>query len=408
MAFIPAILVIAGIFVRTILESLFQVSSSSLSTAVPGYMSPYTTGVINQYSASITGATTISILVIAPVGIFFFFIVIGWAMRLTEIWTSTLLTLGLSAITAIIMIAIAGSPPAPGDYLFCYLQWVAFLVQPFCIVAAGIVIFGTEKFRQSIEYRITDKGLWIRGGIMGVQEHMIPHNHVGRIVFEQDYFGTLYNYGTLIPHSSTRWGAETSFRGIGASGQKDNLGVGLGFAKGREEGSRHPLDCLFGIPDPKKVQKVLSEFICRNDVRQEEQVTYLKKIYELSVAGAGIRNEPAFQVPESTVVTRCTSDDDLRGMPVCDAKPDGKKMVGSGSPITRINDIDTLDTTSVFVSATERDILPLAKNRSATTQAAQNSESPLDHIRKLAELRDAGIITEDEFMTKKTELLKRL
>jgi hypothetical protein len=31
-----------------------------------------------------------------------------------------------------------------------------------------------------------------------------------------------------------------------------------------------------------------------------------------------------------------------------------------------------------------------------------------DQIRKLAELRDAGIVSEEEFQTKKAELLKRM
>ena len=36
------------------------------------------------------------------------------------------------------------------------------------------------------------------------------------------------------------------------------------------------------------------------------------------------------------------------------------------------------------------------------------SENPLDQLKKLAELRDAGILTDDEFATKKAELLARM
>jgi Short C-terminal domain len=39
---------------------------------------------------------------------------------------------------------------------------------------------------------------------------------------------------------------------------------------------------------------------------------------------------------------------------------------------------------------------------------AATSASPLDAIRELGELRDAGLITEDEFQSKKTELLGRI
>ena len=324
MALSPVFLVILCIYVRWLIEKLFSFGSSSLISAVPGIMSSYTTGVLNQYSSPITDATNITILMIAPVGIFIFFAAIGWTMRLTELWTSTVLTLGLSGVTGIILAGRAGIPPVSGNYMFLLLQWIEFLVQPFCLVAAIIVICATEKFWRSIRYTITRDGVSIRGGVWKIQEHMIPHYQIGRVVLEQDFLGARYNYGTVIPQSITRWGEETSFRGIGATGQKDNFGVGIAFAKGRAEASRYPLDCLFGIPDPKKAQKILTGLICRHDQREDEQVSYLKKIYETNV------------------------------------------------------------------------------------QETPPAESVLDQINKLAELKNSGIITEQEFAAKKTELLKRL
>jgi hypothetical protein len=44
----------------------------------------------------------------------------------------------------------------------------------------------------------------------------------------------------------------------------------------------------------------------------------------------------------------------------------------------------------------------------ARTQEHKVSESITDQIRKLAELRDAGILTSEEFDKKKTELLGRM
>jgi membrane protein YdbS with pleckstrin-like domain len=407
MALSPVFLVIVCIFTRTILESMFHIASSSLTSAVPSSMSPYTTDVLNQYSLPITNATNITILFIAPVGIFIFFAAIGWTMRVTELWTSTGLTLGLSGVTGIVMTTWAGIPPVSGNYILLLLQWIAYLVQPFCLVAAGIVILATEKFRRSIKYTITKDGLWIRGGFLKIQEHMIPHHQIGRIVFEQDFFGTRFNYGTLIPISMTRWGAETSFRGIGATGQKDNFGVGIGFAKGREEGSRYPLDCLYGIPDPKTAQKILTEFICRHDIREEEQVSYLKKIYETNVAGT-VTDESGIRAKVSTDVTGCSIQDDTSNKPVDGIAMDGKIPECQESSIIRINDIDIPKTTTSSVSDNIRENPPLVKTKSNPIQGVPPAESVLDQIKKLAELRDSGIITEQEFTTKKTELLKRL
>lgn len=416
MALSPIILVIVCIFTRWGLENMFHIASSSLTSAVPGLMSPYTTSVLNQYSSPITDATTITILMIAPVGIFICFAAIGWVMRLTEVWTSTALTLGLSGVTGIVMVTLTGGPPVSGNYMLLLLQWIAYLVQPFCLVAAGIVILGTEKFRRSIQYTITKDGLWIRGGFLKKQEHMIPHHQIGRIVFEQDFLGTMFNYGTLIPQSMTPWGAETSFRGIGATGQKDNLGLGIGFATGRVEGSRYPLDCLYGIPNPKKAQKILTGLLSRHDMREEEQVSSLKKIDGTNVAGTttgGSDTRPT--VP--TAATGPGVKDDAGTRPVAGTAHDAKPPERQQSTIIRIHDIEIPKTPTGSVTGTMREIPPTVKTpeippsvktTDSPVKATPPADPVFDQIKKLADLRDSGIITEQEFTEKKTELLKRI
>ena len=48
------------------------------------------------------------------------------------------------------------------------------------------------------------------------------------------------------------------------------------------------------------------------------------------------------------------------------------------------------------------------KEAAAKRMAEMMTEMTFDQIRKLAELHDAGILTDEEFTTKKTELLARL
>jgi hypothetical protein len=55
----------------------------------------------------------------------------------------------------------------------------------------------------------------------------------------------------------------------------------------------------------------------------------------------------------------------------------------------------------------------VASSTAALTQPAEGSDGPAavdipDQIRKLGELREAGLLTDDEFTAKKTELLERL
>lgn len=59
---------------------------------------------------------------------------------------------------------------------------------------------------------------------------------------------------------------------------------------------------------------------------------------------------------------------------------------------------------AVKINALGKQLQPAAL---ATSEAATNGDIP-DQIRKLAELRDQGILTEEKFEAKKTELLDRL
>jgi hypothetical protein len=289
MALMPAMLVIISIFLRDLLKGMFATASSlttsMISSAIPGNMNPIAAS-MNQYSAGMTDITSITILFIAPVGLFIIFASIGWAMRLTEMWTGCVLTIVFSAITGFVLAHDASSTGFSSAYLLTLLQWIAFLVQPFSVLAILISIGWTEKFRRSVRYTITREGIWIKGGIFKVQEHMIPHHQIGRIVLEQDFFGARYNYGTIIPQTITRWGAETAIRGFGASGQKDTMGLLVGYARGREEASRYPLDCLYGISNPQQAQRLLENLICRPTRMDEAKITYLKKIYEQGFSGS--------------------------------------------------------------------------------------------------------------------------
>jgi hypothetical protein len=62
------------------------------------------------------------------------------------------------------------------------------------------------------------------------------------------------------------------------------------------------------------------------------------------------------------------------------------------------------DVSSVHVEASD----PHASDRRAAGAPAADRRDPLELIRKLAELRDAGVLTDQEFSAKKTELLARL
>jgi len=207
----------------------------------------------------------ITILLVAPIGVFLLAAGIGGVLPQTEVWTGPALTLILSSCTAYVL---AGSPSFSAAYLLLFLQWIAFLVQPFSILASVLVLGGTEKFRRSIEYTITPDAVVIRGGIFRHVEQTIPHHHIGRVILEQDLIGSRFNYGTVIPRSTTSRHPAISFWGIEISGQKDNADPGTG-SEGSIGTSRDPIDCFFGIPDPKTARRILERMISRPALHED-------------------------------------------------------------------------------------------------------------------------------------------
>jgi membrane protein YdbS with pleckstrin-like domain len=266
-SFTPVVLVILCIGIRGILDSLFLATSHlvpALSPLPPTHATGASSAAMTHYMGLLNFGTAgfgeialITVLLVAPVGIFLLAAVLGGSLRQTEVWTGPALTLVLSAGAAYVL---AGGSSFSTAYLVLFLQWIAFLVQPFSILASLLVLGGTEKFRRSIRYEITAEAVVIRGGILKHVEQTIPHHHIGRVILEQGPIGSRFNYGTVIPRSTTSRHPAISFRGIGISGQNNPAGPSAA-SEGSIGESRDPLDCFFGIPDPKSAQRILERMI---------------------------------------------------------------------------------------------------------------------------------------------------
>jgi hypothetical protein len=276
---------------------LLSLIAIAIMYAIMDFVSQPLSGAMRMFLPDMSDVTAITILLIAPIGIFAFFAATGWILRFTEMWVGVVLSLGMSTVTGFVMVAwlpglalsLVGFlqsgpwifiPFTSGNHVLYLLSWISFFIQPYSVLSVLGILAWTEEFRRSIRYGISYEGVTIQGGVWMKQEHMIPHHQIGRVVMEQNLLGKISHTGTIIPVGTTQWGTETSIRGLGLGGQKDNIGVALGFAKARQEGSRRPLDCLYGIPEPEKVLAVFETLITRPAERGEMQVTYLKKIYD--------------------------------------------------------------------------------------------------------------------------------
>ncbi len=195
----------------------------------------------------------ICILLIVPVGIFLFFIWLGDVIHRTEIWTGAGLTMLLSSIGALVMVQGSNLPILSTGYLLTLFQWVAYLVQPFSIVAAVMVISGDEAFRRTLRYTLTRDVVIITGGIWTQVENVIPLRQIERIVLVQGRLGHLLHFGTVVPEGRVFGLAGTDITGHQETGDmlRDTEQVSV---LRWQQGSSNPLVCLYGILHPEDMK----------------------------------------------------------------------------------------------------------------------------------------------------------
>ena len=122
----------------------------------------------------------ITVLLIAPIGIFLFFIFIGDATNNPEIWIGAALTMLFSGIGAFYQVLTSGLPTVTTPFLLALFQWTAYLVQPASVIAAVVVLIGTEMFRRSVRYTLFRDMVRITGGIWTPVEHLIAYKQIGK------------------------------------------------------------------------------------------------------------------------------------------------------------------------------------------------------------------------------------
>lgn len=203
----------------------------------------------------------ICVLLLAPLSLFLFFIWLGDVIRHPEIWTGAGLTLILSGAGALVMVREVTLPIFSSGYLLIFFQWVAYLVQPFSIVAAVVVIAGNEAFRRSLQYTLTRDVVIITGGIWAQVENIIPLHNVERIILVQGWLGHLLHFGTVIPAGKVFGLAETDMTGHHRTGDILHPDTDQVSTFRWQQGSHNPLICLYGIPDPEDVRTRIEKAI---------------------------------------------------------------------------------------------------------------------------------------------------
>jgi hypothetical protein len=243
----PIVLAGLSVLVLTYLMNMLTASSrsvvESLGTIVP----------------ELPAYIEISVLLIAPVGIFLFFIFIGDATNHPEIWIGAALTLLLSGIGALYQVYSVGIPSVTTPHLLSLFQWTAYLVQPASVVASVLVLTGTELFRRSVRYTLYSDMVRINGGVWTPVEHLIAYKQIGRIMVKQNVFNRLIHVGTILFAGAMYHGMNPN--NIGDGDTKGTEGLVSGYTLISPDKVYSPLDCLYGIRDPEKAKELLEQKI---------------------------------------------------------------------------------------------------------------------------------------------------
>ena len=236
------------------------VISLATSAALSGFVEGFNASLPGQVRTVMAGMNEfieMSVLLTTPVGIYLTFVVIGWKMRFTEIWTGSAIALGLSSLAGLLLVTFSPYPKLSPSLDLLY--WIAYLIVPTGIAAPLVLVAWAEKFRRSISYTFTGEGILTRGGIWKRQESLLPYHRIEKVVMEQGPVGRLLNVGTIIP------------LGMVSRGPATGKGGGKEASREGKDASHYPLDCLYGISNPEKVKALLEQLISLRSVMEEEQ-----------------------------------------------------------------------------------------------------------------------------------------
>jgi hypothetical protein len=214
----------------------------------------------------------IYVYLIAPSGIFLFFIFLGDAMNRPEVWSGAGLTLLLSVIGGLVLANDMGIPILSTRYLLTLLQWIAYLIQPFSLIVALIVIAGIELFRRSLQYTITRDVVIIMGGLWNQVENVIPLHQIERIIVVQSRLGHFLHFGTIVPAGLVFGISQIDMRGRHVTEDTVYPDTDSSSTLRWEQGLHNPLVSLYGIRDPENVKVLLEKAMQQKSEKENDKV----------------------------------------------------------------------------------------------------------------------------------------
>jgi len=132
------------------------------------------------------------------------------------------------------------------------------------LIGVGMLgVLGVEIFRRGHRYYVTNFRIVARFGTLTVSERSTLYSKIDDLILQQGVLGRLFNFGTVIPITSTGLGMGHDFAiaGAGAGGGKAGVAAGLFAAGGKAQNVPRELSIyvLYKIKDPEWARDVVLE-----------------------------------------------------------------------------------------------------------------------------------------------------
>jgi len=226
------------------------------------------------------------------------------------VWASVMIIVGiiaslLSIRWSILFLFVAVILGGIGIMFWLNLLESASVFIPFYMIAVSIAGFlMVELYRRSHKYIISNQRIVFKGGILTKEERTLRYDKVSDINSKQGILGQIFQFGTIIPISSSGFGlgSDNSFAAGGVSvGEKKARFFGL-FGGGKEvqtprARSYYELHGVFPFKEVKRLVEshvqgsVATPYLEEQSAFQEQQVNLQKEMRDLLKKQKEFKNE---------------------------------------------------------------------------------------------------------------------
>jgi len=131
------------------------------------------------------------------------------------------------------------------------------------ILAGALGVFGVEVFRRGHRYYLTNKRIVAYFGNIKTSERSTLYSKIDDLIVQVSLLGKLFNFGTVIPVTSTGlgMGQDMAIAGAGAGAGKMGAGAALFAAGGKAKNVPRELSIyvLYRIPDPDEARNLVMQ-----------------------------------------------------------------------------------------------------------------------------------------------------